>query len=112
MHFQPLLYLVLSLSFTSAIPTESSNNHPFFYQGHDLSSLPTLEAGGAIFKDTAKHNITRSAEAILKDGGMNTVRLRIWVDPVGGTNGLEYNLVAAKRFQDEGFRVYLDFHFS
>lgn len=51
-------------------------------------------------------------EAILGDGGMNTVRLRIWVNPEGGTNGLQYNLDLAKRFQNEGYKIYLDFHFS
>lgn len=57
---------------------------PFFYKGHDLSSLFIMEAGppGAIFKDTARDNETRLADDILIDGGMNTVRLRLWVDPI------------------------------
>jgi arabinogalactan endo-1,4-beta-galactosidase len=71
-----------------------------------------LEDSGSIYKDTARHNETRTADAILGDGGMNTVRLRIWVDPEGGLNGLEYNLVMAKRFQRAGYKIYLDFHFS
>lgn len=75
-----------------------------------------LEEGGCIYKDTERHNATRPAEDILGDGGMNTVRLRIWVDPttgyVEGTNGLDYNLDLAKRFQNKGFKIYLDFHFS
>lgn len=43
-----------------------------------------MEAGppGAIFKDTARDNETRLADDILIDGGMNTVRLRLWVDPI------------------------------
>lgn len=52
---------------------ESGEN---FYKGHDLSSLKILEEGGAIFHDSARHNVTRAAEDILGDGGMNTVRLR------------------------------------
>jgi arabinogalactan endo-1,4-beta-galactosidase len=71
-----------------------------------------LEDGGCIYKDTTRGNETRQAEAILGDGGMNSVRLRIWVNPVGGTYGLQYNLDLAKRFQDEGYKIYLDFHFS
>ena len=47
-----------------------------FYRGHDLSSLKLLEDGGTLYKDTAQDNVTRPAEDILKDGGMNTVRLR------------------------------------
>jgi len=96
-----------------AIPTQpSGQDGTFFYKGHDLSSLKTLEEGGCIYKDTTRKNQTRPAEAILGDGGMNGVRLRIWVNPVGGTNGLQYNLDLAKRFQNEGYKIYLDFHFS
>lgn len=71
-----------------------------------------LEEGDCIYKDTARNNQTRPAKDILGDGGMNSVRLRVWVNPVGGTYGLEYNLELAKRFQDEGYKIYLDFHFS
>jgi arabinogalactan endo-1,4-beta-galactosidase len=71
-----------------------------------------LVDGGYIYKDATRNNETRRAEAILGDGGMNTVRLRIWVDPVQGTYSLQYNLDLAKIFQDDGYKIYLDFHFS
>jgi arabinogalactan endo-1,4-beta-galactosidase len=71
-----------------------------------------LEDGGSIYKDTALHNQTRPADDILARGGMNSVRLRIWVNPVDGTYGLQYNLDIAKRFQEKGFKIYLDFHFA
>ena len=47
-----------------------------------------LEDEGDIYKDTARTNETRTADAILADGGMNSVRLRIWVNPVDGIYGL------------------------
>ncbi|PBP24709.1 (Trans)glycosidase [Diplocarpon rosae] len=108
------LVICLALPLVSAVPSEypsPSVLQPFFYKGHDLSSLKTLEESGSIFKDTARYNETRSAEAILGDGGMNTVRLRIWVNPVGGTNGLAYTLDLAQRFQRQGYKIYLNFHF-
>lgn len=89
-----------------------SRTEPFFYKGHDLSSLKMLEDGGCIYKNTARQNQTMPADDILALGGMNTVRLRIWVKPVDGTYGLQYNLDLAKRFQRKGFKIYLDFHFS
>jgi hypothetical protein len=46
------------------------------YLGHDLSSLKLLGEGGAIYKDAQRGNVTRPAEDILGDGGMNSVRLR------------------------------------
>ncbi|KAI7235669.1 glycosyl hydrolase 53 [Hortaea werneckii] len=95
------------------------HDEPFFYKGFDLSSLKVLEDGGAVYKDTQCGNATRPAEDILGDGGMNTVRLRLWVLPKapydGGyyeSYGLNYTLPLAKRFHDKGYRIYLDYHFS
>jgi len=107
-----LPFLIVAAPGAAPSSNEVDARSSFFYKGHDLSSLKTLEESGNIFRDTAKHNQTRTADAILGDGGMNTVRLRIWVNPVGGTNGLDYNLVLAKRFQNAGYKIYLDFHFS
>ncbi|OCK79304.1 glycoside hydrolase family 53 protein [Lepidopterella palustris CBS 459.81] len=45
----------------------------YLRQRHDLSSLGTLEQGGAIYHDNARHNMTSAAENILGNGGMNTV---------------------------------------
>lgn len=74
-----LLTAITAASIASAAYTQK----PYFYKGHDLSSLKILEDGppGAVYKDTARGNITRPAEDILGDGGMNTVRLRLWVNP-------------------------------
>ena len=89
-----------------------SGTQAFFFKGHDLSSLKMLEDGGCIYKNTARQNQTMPADDILASGGMNSVRLRIWVNPVDGTYGLQYNLDLAKRFQQKGFKIYLDFHFA
>ena len=83
-----------------------------FYKGHDLSSLKLLEDGGTIYKDTQESNATRPAEDILKDGGMNTVRLRTWVNPQYGLYDLNYTLDLASRFAAKDLSIYLDFHFS
>jgi arabinogalactan endo-1,4-beta-galactosidase len=85
---------------------------PTFYKGHDLSSLLMLEESDNIYVDTQRNNATRSADAILADGGMNGVRLRIWVNPSDGIYGLNYTLTLAKRFKAAGHAVYLDFHFA
>lgn len=71
-----------------------------------------MEASDNFYVDTARGNLTRPADDILADGGMNGVRLRLWVDPEGGTNGFEYTLALAQRFQAKGQRLYLDFHFA
>lgn len=87
---------------------ERGHAAPYFYKGHDLSSLKIMEDGGAIYKDTMRNNRTRPAEDILGDGGMNTVRLRLWVHPkVPFDDGCkEMNLCSCMRdFVNIGFRL-------
>jgi arabinogalactan endo-1,4-beta-galactosidase len=84
----------------------------YFFNGHVLSSMKLLEDGGSIYKDTSRQNEARPAEDILGDGGINSVRLRIWVNPSDGIYGLPYILAPAKRFHAKGYKIYLDFHFA
>ena len=74
----PLLSVAAPTADSSISPVNSRNYQPapYFYQGHDLSSLKMLVETGSIYKDTARQNETRPAEDILGDGGMNSVRLR------------------------------------
>ncbi|KAK5710474.1 hypothetical protein LTR17_018830 [Elasticomyces elasticus] len=110
---------LLATAAPSPNPPSYGGSNPFFFKGHDLSSLKILEDGGAVFADTQRGNKTRPAEDILGDGGMNVVRLRLWVNPKapydGGyteSYGLNYTLPLAKRFHDKGYKIYLDYHFS
>ncbi|KAK3939000.1 glycosyl hydrolase [Diplogelasinospora grovesii] len=105
-----ILGLILSAGLALAA---GRGKQPSFYRGHDLSSLLMLEeSDNFFFVDTARGNATRPADAILADGGMNAVRLRIWVNPSDGVYGLNYTLTLAKRFQAAGHKLYLDFHFA
>lgn len=121
--FLSAVALCAGLPFAIAGPLPNNDNWgapaPYFYKGHDLSSLTILENGGAIYHDTARHNQTRPVEDILGDGGMNTVRLRLWVTPCDYPGGiycgqydLPYTLNLAQRFSKKGYKIYLDFHFS
>lgn len=113
-----LTVIAAFLGLSAAAPGHGNpdNNSPFFYKGFDLSSLKILEDGGAVFKDTARHNATRPVEDILGDAGMNVVRLRLWVNPdvpfddgYYETYDLAYTLNLAKRFSDKGYKIYLDY---
>ncbi|KAF4549799.1 putative glycosyl hydrolase family 53 protein 2 [Elsinoe fawcettii] len=84
-----------------------------FYQGFDLSSLLLAEQANTIFKDTRKDNITRPAEDILVEySGMNTVRLRLWVNPEPGQYDVPYTLALAQRLHAKGIKIYIVYHFS
>ena len=50
-----------------------------FIKGADISTLLDAEKHGAIFYD--QNNQRKDPIAILKENGVNYVRLRLWVDP-------------------------------
>lgn len=80
-----------------------------FYKGHDLSSSKMLEDNGYTWYNSL--NNKDSLEKILGSGGMNSVRLRIWVND-NDVYGLNYNIELAKRFYKQGYEIYLDMFFS
>ncbi len=88
-----------------------------FIKGMDISSLKELEELGAKFFDKGKEE---DLLQILKDYGVNAVRLRLWNDPYSesgisygaGGNDLQTTISLAKRVKDKGFGFLLDLHYS
>ncbi|MGB7536918.1 MAG: glycosyl hydrolase 53 family protein, partial [Anaerolineales bacterium] len=96
-------------------PVENLN--PDFIMGADVSMLAQMEASGALFYVNGK---PRDCLSILKDQGINWIRLRIWNDPTdvnglplgGGNNDLAKTVAIAKRAKALGLKFFLDFHYS
>ncbi|EID86337.1 Arabinogalactan endo-1,4-beta-galactosidase [Treponema sp. JC4] len=83
-----------------------------FIRGVDISSLSDIEkAGGKFYNDDGKEE---DLFKILKDHGVNWIRLRVWNNPVngGGSNSVETDIPLAKRAKDAGFNLLIDFHYS
>ncbi|MFC5529496.1 glycosyl hydrolase 53 family protein [Cohnella yongneupensis] len=82
-----------------------------FVKGADVSTLPAIEDAGGKYYD---NGVEKGLLAILKDHGVNYVRLRIWNDPVqaGGYNDKAHTVAMAKRVKDAGLKLLLDFHYS
>jgi beta-galactosidase len=85
--------------------------------GADISFLPELEDKGIKFSDK---NVQKDAIEILKDHGINYIRLRIFNDPARdsgyspgkGFCDLAHTLQMAKRIKGAGMKFLLDFHYS
>ncbi|WP_438444089.1 glycoside hydrolase family 53 protein [Gorillibacterium sp. sgz5001074] len=77
--------------------------------GMDVSFLDEIESEGGIFRDGEG---PADCLAILKQSGVQAVRLRIWNDPPGGYCNLERTLRMARRIKEQGLRFLLDFHYS
>lgn len=88
-----------------------------FYKGVDLSTIKEVESLGGRFYD---NGIEKDVFAILKDYGINAVRLRLWNDPYteegipygAGTNDLPTTVELARRAKDHGMDVLLDLQYS
>jgi arabinogalactan endo-1,4-beta-galactosidase len=90
---------------------------PDFIMGADVSMLRQIEISGGKYY---VNGIEEDCLKILKDHGVNWIRLRIWVDPTddagnglgGGNNDLEKTMEIAARAKKLGLKVLIDFHYS
>lgn len=88
-----------------------------FIKGADVSIMPELERNGTKFYD---NGIEQDGLTILKNYGVNWIRVRIWNNPyvvgpegVGGGNTDEAKAIEmAKRAKALGMKVLVDFHYS
>jgi arabinogalactan endo-1,4-beta-galactosidase len=69
-----------------------------------------MESVGVKFYD-AEGN-AKDCLQILKDHGINSIRLRVWVNPANQWCGKDDVVAMAKRASAMGFRIMIDFHFS
>ncbi len=89
-----------------------------FAFGVDCSSLYEVERDGTRFygEDGKEEDVFK----ILKAGGANYARFRLWVDPYdkygvsygGGTNDISTDIYLAKRASAAGLKILIDFHYS
>lgn len=83
-----------------------------FAKGADISWVTELESKGHRFYNAAGEE--RECTALMKELGLNAVRLRVWVDPKAHDNWCNTaDMVAkAKRAKNLGMDVMVDFHYS
>jgi arabinogalactan endo-1,4-beta-galactosidase len=95
-----------TLSLLSLAPATSALQ----YVGVDWSSVQAEEAAGVTY--TTASGQAQPLKQILADSGVNTVRQRVWVNPLNGEYNLNYNIEIAKRAQAAGMDIYIDLHLS
>jgi len=82
----------------------------FYAKGADISWCTQMESEGMKFYN--KDGQERECTALMKEIGMNSIRLRVWVNPKDGWNGKEDVLTKALRAQKLGMNIMIDFHYS
>ncbi len=83
---------------------------PTFAKGADISWASEMEAEGRKFR--LKDGKEADLLSVLRASGINSIRLRVWVDPYKGWSGKEDVLAMARRVSEVGLALMVDFHYS
>lgn len=99
-------FLLSAAALLLSVPAVSAQ----LWLGADISGVSADEAHGRTFYD--KDGNEADLFALMKDYGMNAIRLRVWVNPKDGFCSPSDVLEMARRAQDVGLPVMIDFHYS
>jgi len=115
--FKLVLTLLLTLIILSTLLTlflTQQVSAASFACGADVSWLPQMEAMGYKFYDD--NGTQKDCLEILKEHGIDSIRLRVWVDPsndnYSGHCSKNETVNMAVRAKNMGFRIMIDFHYS
>jgi arabinogalactan endo-1,4-beta-galactosidase len=96
--------------------TTAPTTQQAFIAGADVSMLPEIEKAGGVFSREGKPG---DALKIMRAGGCNLFRVRLFVDPEkdfnknhGATQDLPYVVALSKRIKATGAILLLDLHYS
>jgi arabinogalactan endo-1,4-beta-galactosidase len=94
---------------TDTIFSRVSHEEDFAF-GADIGFVSQMESWGTKWLD--KNGKQKDILQILKEQGINNVRLRVWVNPSGGWCGKADVVKMAKRAKAKGMGIMLSFHYS
>lgn len=96
-----------SITFSDSFPDPVVGSYAY---GADCSWITEQEADGVLFYDTLGR--ADDGMRVMREAGMNAVRLRVWVNHTTGWCNKEDVIVKAKRAAALKLRVMIDFHYS
>lgn len=100
---------IFLLTFLTNANAESPEK-PHMWLGADISGTTADEARGVFSTDTLGF-LTENTR-LMKEYGLDAVRLRVWVNPRRGWSGKEDVLAMARRAKQLGMAIMIDFHYS
>lgn len=114
-----IIVFFLSIIFLAGCSKDAPSQNPpatnnYLAKGADISWLPQMEATGyKFYNDNGKEE---DCFQILKDHGINSIRLRTFVNPsddkASGHCSKDETVAMAVRAQKFGMKVMIDFHYS
>ncbi|MBS1919386.1 MAG: glycosyl hydrolase 53 family protein [Bacteroidetes bacterium] len=118
--FQTTLILLFSVFAVATCKKNDSTTPPpnppqppgntFFAKGADVSWLTQMEVNGIKFYNSS--GTEQDCMLILKNLGMNAIRLRVFVNPSDGWCNKSDVVAKAVRAKNLGLKIMIDFHYS
>jgi arabinogalactan endo-1,4-beta-galactosidase len=109
--FMKIIFLALIAALLlSGCKKDANAQNSFFAKGADIGWLSEMESAGIKFRNAQGQDA--DCISILKSTGMNTIRLRVWVDPKDGWCGEQDVVKQAVRAKNMGMKLMIDFHYS
>ena len=109
-----IISVVLAACSSNDVPQQDTDTTvKAFAKGADLSWVTEMEADGQKFYNEAGEET--DCFTLMKDLGMNAIRLRVWVNPddtYGPYCNIEDVTDKAVRAQEAGLDLMIDFHYS
>lgn len=108
-----LILLLLTISLFSCSSDSKDETEPIvednFIRAADMSYLPLIESEGTVYKN---NNVSENALTTLKNAGCNTIRVRLWKNPINAHSGFNEVKTFAQRIKQAGMKVWLTVHYS
>lgn len=86
------------------------NENSTFISAVDISGYPEISNSSPTFYDLEGNQ--NNFLTILKDNGINTVRLRLWVNPINEHSGFNEVKQFSNTLKTNGFKTWLTLHYS
>jgi len=103
--------LLMGLLFAGALCANAQAQEKDFVKGADVGFLAGQERHGVKFHDR-NGNERECLELLKTDYQMSAIRLRVWVNPRGGSNDKNELLAMARRVKALGMDLMVDFHYA
>jgi len=104
------LFIILGSCNDNITEPDPENSDSVFISAVDISSYPEISNYNPIFYNfEGKQSDFLN---ILKENGVNTIRLRLWVNPSNGHSGFNEVKQFSQSLKSKGFRIWLTLHYS
>lgn len=108
-----LLMMIMGLSLLYSKAAADSATNPTFAKGADVGWLTQMESEGNKFYTPDSLRQEMECMELLRDYcGVNSIRLRVWVNPAEKWNSIPDVVEKSVRAHNLGMRLMIDFHFS